>query len=306
MKASVLFLLSAFISVSVAQPARAEEIHIGDGSGSFVLAGGAGREGKSIAVFYHKPSTFTPRSQVLIVVPGAGRNGWTYRDAWVSAAEEHSVLILSPSYSEEYYPEFWSYNLAGMITDFEVHQDSTPTVSFRTVGDPSAWIFGDFDRLFVEVKRYLGLEASTYDMFGHSAGGQLLHRLVLFHAGSMANRVVAANSGWYTVPTFDDEFPYGLASSPLAPTTIYAAFAANLVVLLGERDDENEVRGDLVRTPEVDVQGTSRIERGRYFFDNAAQTAAELGIPLEWKLEVVPNVGHDVERMSAAAAEYLY
>jgi poly(3-hydroxybutyrate) depolymerase len=307
MKASVLFLLSAVISVAAtAQPARTAQLHIRDGSGSFTLAGGVGRESKTITVFYHKPSAFTPRSQVLIVVPGAGRNGWTYRDAWVKASEEHGVLILAPSYSEEHYPEFWSYNLAGMITDVEVNRGAAPTVSFRTVSDPGAWIFSDFDRLFAEVKRHLELDASTYDMFGHSAGGQLLHRLVLFHPGSMANRVLAANSGWYTVPTFKDEFPYGLANSPLAPTMTKAAFAVDLVVFLGERDDESEVRGELVRTPEVDVQGTSRIERGKYFYNNAVQTAAELGMTLKWKLEVVPNVGHDLQRMSTAAADYLY
>jgi hypothetical protein len=191
MKARVLFLLSIVTSVAAtAQPALREQIQIGAGSGSFTLPGGVGREGKTITVFYHRPERFTVQSRVLIVVPGAGRNGWTYRDSWVKASEEHGVLILSPSYSEDYYPEFWSYNLAGMITDVKVNQDSSPAVTFRIVGEPGAWLFSDFDRLFREAKEHLGLVASTYDMFGHSAGGQLLHRLVLFHAESMANCVL--------------------------------------------------------------------------------------------------------------------
>jgi pimeloyl-ACP methyl ester carboxylesterase len=193
-----------------------------------------------------------------------------------------------------------------MIADVEVNQGATPVVTFRIVSEPRAWIFSDFDRLFREAKEHLRLETNTYDMFGHSAGGQLLHRLVLFHPESMANRVLAANSGWYTVPTFDDEFPYGLTNSTLTPAKVEAAFGADLVVFLGELDDENEVRGDLVRTPEVDVQGVSRIERGKYFYNVALQTAAELGVELEWKLEVVPGVGHDLQRMSTAAADFLY
>ncbi len=84
------------------------------------------------------------------------------------------------------------------------------------------------------------------------------------------------------------------------------AFGSNLVVFLGELDDENEVRGDLVRTPEVDVQGISRIARGKHFYGMAVKTATTLGIELKWKLEVVPGVGHDLQRMSDAAAEYLY
>jgi hypothetical protein len=122
----------------------------------------------------------------------------------------------------------------------------------------------------------------------------------------VADRVLAANSGWYTIPTFDDAFPYDLTNSALSPATIATAFRENLVVFLGERDDENEVRGDLVRTAEVDVLGISRIERGQYFYRTAVRTADELGTELAWKLEIVPDVGHDVQRMSEAAAAYLY
>jgi hypothetical protein len=38
----------------------------------------------------------------------------------------------------------------------------------------------------------------------------------------------------------------------------------------------------------------------------ASSTAVELDATINWKLEVVPNVGHDYRRMSEAAAEYLY
>jgi len=31
-----------------------------------------------------------------------------------------------------------------------------------------------------------------------------------------------------------------------------------------------------------------------------------MGVPFAWRLEVVPDVGHDARRMSAAAADYLY
>ena len=72
------------------------------------------------------------------------------------------------------------------------------------------------------------------------------------------------------------------------------AFGSNLVVFLGALDDENEVRGDLVRTPEVDVQGISRIARGKHFYGMAVKTATTLGIELKWRLEVVPGVGHDL------------
>ncbi len=93
-----------------------------------------------------------------------------------------------------------------MIKDVKIDQGATPSVTFNLVTDPSDWIFGDLDRLFRDVKQYLRLDTEKYDVFGHSAGGQLLHRLSLFYPNHRADRLLAANSGWYTVPTFDDVF----------------------------------------------------------------------------------------------------
>ena len=307
LRALVLVLAVAAISTAAtAQISPIDQIQMELGSGDFLTEGGPGRREKTITVFYHQPASFTAQSRVLMVVPGAGRNGWSYRDAWVETSEEYGVLILSPHYSEQSYPEFWSYNLAGMITDVDIDRRSTPEVTFTVNRDPNEWIFGDFDRIFREVKEDLELETATYDMFGHSAGGQIVHRLALFHPSNMADRMLAANSGWYTVPIFRDEFPYGLANSTATKEQIEKAFRRDLVILLGNRDDKNETRGDLRRTPEVDVQGISRIERGKYFYKVALETAESLNTELNWKLEVVPGVGHDFRRMSEAAAAYLY
>ena len=285
---------------------QVNRIRIDSGSGNFLTKGGPGREEKTITVFYHNPKTFTRRSPVLIVVPGAGRNAGDYRDAWVSASEKYGVLILSPEYVEKHYPEFWSYNLGGMLTNVVLNRERSTIVRFDLNRNPNDWIFSDFDRIFSEVRDHLGLERTTYDMFGHSAGGQVLHRLTLFYPQNKADRILAGNSGWYTVPTFDDVFPYGLGNSTATAEQVVKAFQANLVVLLGELDNESETRGDLVRTAEVDVQGISRLQRGRYFFQKAMETAEKMNAKFNWKLQVVPNVGHDVQRMSQAAAEYLY
>lgn len=359
-----LFILLSFaVSRAVAQEIRggpqAADVVVEAGSGSFVVAGGEGREEKAITVFYHRPETFRRGSAVLMVIPGAGRNGDDYRDAWVRASERYGVLILSPSYAETHYPEFWSYNLAGMTGEVTLdlsfviettsqgpslddvreeveasigmhdlvgtsagHQlvyqlalyskagmlDDVSVRGVRSVanGDPEEWIFEDFDRIFELVRDELDLETERYDLFGHSAGGQILHRLALFHPGSRADRILAANSGWYTAPTFEQEFPYGLQESGMTEEQLEAAFGSHLVVFLGEEDNANETRGSLRRTPEADRQGAHRLERGRYFFREARKTARALGVEFDWQLEIVPGVGHDHERMSEAAAEYLY
>jgi len=276
------------------------------GSGHYVLEGGPGRRGKCIEIYYYLPQGFSKESPVVLVVPGAGRNGWDYRDAWIDASEKYNVLVLSPSFSEDHYPRFWNYNLGGMIFDVEISDNPRRISDYNISTNPEEWILDDLDRIFNSAKEQLGVNASSYDAFGHSAGGQFLHRMAIFNLEHKAQRILAANSGWYTVPVFDDRFPYGLDGSIATRETLARAFRSPLVVFLGERDDINETRGDLASSPEIDIQGGGRIERGRYFYGSAAKTATEIGVELSWEMVVVPEIGHDYRRMSKAAADYLY
>lgn len=336
---------------AAADPVR--ELTTTVGSGSFIVQGGAGRESRVIEVHYHRPENLTAESPVVMVIPGAGRNGDAYRDAWIEASEDHGVLVLSPSYSEVHYPGYWSYNLGNMPssiavdiriqvntnpaqwrfseelendTDLERLSRSSPLLrqfallalsgmvadvdadaTGLTVNpDRSDWIYSDFDRIFETARRTLNLETRSYDLFGHSAGGQILHRFALFHRDNHANRIVAANAGWYTLPEFETAFPYGLKDTGVVADEIGQALQARLIVFLGELDDENETRGSLRETPEASRQGPGRLQRGRYFFAGAQALAAQLDTELKWELEIVPGIGHEYRRMAAAAADYLY
>lgn len=303
--ALILFLCCLFVTVTAHSEICAER-GLSMGSGSYVIDGGAGRNDKCIEVYYHVPQGLTNESPVVIVVPGAGRNGWDYRDSWIEASEKYNVLVLSPSFSEEHYPRFWNYNLAGMISDVEIGGNPRRIAGYNISTNPKEWILSDLDRIFSNATKQLDMTASFYDAFGHSAGGQFLHRMAMFHVGHKARRILAANSGWYTVPVFDVRFPYGLDGSIATRELLVQSFKAPLVVFLGERDDKDETRGDLASSPEIDIQGPGRIERGQYFYSNAMKTAVEIDVDIEWNMVVVPDVGHDYRRMSRAAAEYLY
>lgn len=282
------------------------KINLDTGSGNFLVEGGGAHKEKTITIFYHKPKNFSTGSNVMMVVPGSGRNSWNYRDAWVEASEQQGILILSPYYPEEYYPEFWSYNLGGMISDVKINEERTAMLSYEINEESEEWIWDDFDRIFTEVKNKLKLETETYDMFGHSAGGQILQRLTLFNPDNKAKRILASNSGWYTIPSVDDKFPYGLKGVWAADKQVEKAFKANLIIFIGEEDDENETGGHLVRSPEIDKQGTHRLARGKYFYNESKVYADSLGTEFNWEIRVIPNVGHDYERMSKAAAKYLH
>ena len=273
------------------------QIEILDGAGKFLIEGSSDKS-KTVEVYYHKPKNFNIDSKVLLVLPGAGRNGGNYRDAWVEASNKYNVLILALVYSEKDYPGFWSYNLAGMIENVDIKKQTFD------ITRSESWIFNDFDRIFTAVKQEFSLTTDSYDMFGHSAGGQLLHRAALFNLPRQANRILASNSGWYTLPQDTMPFPYGLNGIDSPVSNI--KFDSNLVLFLGEEDDLNEKRGHLRRSKEVDVQGLGRLERGKYFYNNSKEVAKLYNKAYHWKIEVTPGVGHDYKEMSKHAAEYLF
>ncbi len=279
------------------------EINIQNGIGKFIIEGGFKKE-KIISIHYYKPKDLKSKSPVVIVLPGAGRDGGEYRDAWIEKAEKYNILVLSPEYSEKYYPEFWSYNMAGMITDVKINEERTAMTSFTISKNPNEWIFNDFDRIFNLTKEKLNLSTDTYDFFGHSAGGQILHRLAIFKLDNKVNRILSSNSGWYTVPTDEEDFPTGLKNSYISEKEL--DFSKKLVLFLGEKDNANETRGDLRRSPEVDKQGLHRLDRGIYFYNESKKIASELNSEFNWILEIIPNIGHDYREMSKAAADYLY
>ncbi len=279
------------------------EVTIENGSGKFLIDGGFKNE-KKIVIHYYKPQNLKSESPVLIVIPGAGRDGDEYRDAWIEKANKYNILVLSPEYSEKYYPEFWSYNLAGMIKDVEINYERTTMIGFKINENPNEWIYKDFDRIFNMTKQKLDLKTDFYDLFGHSAGGQILHRLAIFKSDNKANKILAANSGWYTLPTDKEDFPTGLKNSYISEKDI--DFSKKLVLFLGEKDDADETRGDLRHSIELDKQGLHRLERGTYFYNESKKIASELNAEFNWKLEIIPNIGHDFREMSKAAADYLY
>ena len=293
------------------------EVAMEQGSGVFLIEGGVGREARTINVFYHLPGNYRADSRMLVVIPGAGRNGDSYRDAWIEESERYGVVVLSPQYLERDYG-FGDYHLAGLverlnIADVVEFVEGTNHVrlaeealAFDMVTEAERWIFDDFDRIFELAVAALGGAQDTYDVFGHSAGGQILHRMALFDPASKADRIIAANSGSYTVPDREIDFPFGLGRTALTEEDLERAFQRNLVLLVGERDDENETGGRLLRSPSADRLGLHRLARGKAFYQRSLEVAEALGTEFRWQVRVVPGVGHGHRKMGDAAARLLY
>lgn len=277
-----------------------------EGSGSFIIPGGEGRIDKTVSIYFHVPQNWKEDSPVVLVIPGAGRNAWSYRNAWVTESEKKGFIVVSPSYSDEFYPRFWNYNIARMIGDVEINKAKTNFENFSISSNSNEWIFNDFDRIFDDIKSKLTLTTETYDVFGHSAGGQILHRFALFYDSKKVDKILSSNSGWYTVPNFETKFPTGLIDAPINRENLKHAFSKKLILFLGELDNENETRGHLLKNPRMNKQGLHRLERGHYFYVKAKEQAAALSADFRWEKVVISGVGHDYKKMSIAASHYLY
>ncbi|WP_206539204.1 hypothetical protein [Aquimarina megaterium] len=293
------------------------EINIQNGSGEFLIDGGNQNKDKTIKVFYHKPKNYQPESQILIVVPGAGRNGDSYRDAWISASEKYGILILSPMYSEKEFG-FGAYHMCGLMYDLNLKNNieyvknsnivklKEDGFTFKVNSNPEKWIFNDFDRIFDLVVDALGATQTQYDLFGHSAGGQILHRMAIFQQNSKANRILASNSGFYTLPDFESELPFGIKNTKLTEQDLKSSFRKKLILCIGELDNEHEKGGTLLRSVSADKQGKHRLERGKFFFNEAKTKAKKMNLEFNWELKITPNIGHNHRKMGASAAEFLY
>ena len=251
------------------------------------------------------------------MIPGAGRSGDTYRDAWIEAAEKYNVLILSPMYPDDDYP-FEVYHLGGLIETSNLREsvefiensniaklDET-IFNYQLNPNREEWIFKDFDRIFDLVVEATASTQNQYDLFGHSAGGQILHRFVIFNPDSKANRIIAANSGFYTLPDLANQLPFGIKDVALIDENLANSFDKELILLIGELDNAEEQGGTLLRSKSADKQGFHRLERGQYFYKYSKNVAKEMDLNYNWKIKIVRAVGHNHREMAKAAAEFLY
>lgn len=284
-------------------------------AGFFKLPGGLGHEKDHIKIHYYLPQSFTANSRILLIIPGAGRNSADYRNAWLATARQKNFLTAALGYPEENY-DMAAYNMGGVVRNFEAENIDTTTpgvirardsdIKFDINPRRQEWLFNDFDRIFEFLKVATGSLAKTYDIFGHSAGGQILHRLALFHPQSKARNIIAANAGWYTLPELSRTLPTGLKGSPITTGDLAASFASRLTILLGENDNSDSAGGTLLHTPMIDEQGLGRLARGKHFFSVGKIQAQKLGVPFNWSLKTVPDAGHEFEVMSRAAAKILF
>ena len=248
--------------------------------------------GPPVRVYATRPLHLAPDRPVVFVMHGVGRNAVMYRDQWHELAKEFDFLLVVPEFSQRRFPDSDKYNLGNVIDDL------------GAVNNEDAWSYSAIKPIFDEVRRRFSMTTERYSIYGHSAGAQFVHRFIFHVPDARVSRIVSANAGWYMMPDYEQDYPYGLRGSAVSREKLRAALQLPVIILLGE-DDNDPDHPNLRRTPEAMAQGEYRLARGHSFFDAARLYSRQLGVPFNWQLVTVPEADHDNRLMAPAAIPYL-
>ncbi|MDE2805467.1 MAG: alpha/beta hydrolase [Gemmatimonadota bacterium] len=272
------------------------------GSGQFTFHDARGNADRPITVRYHMPDGYTPETPIVFVMHGASRTGQRYFDDWEEHAAAHGFLLVVPEFDADNYPGSQWYNLGNVFPDPDA---ATAAATGSATRNPeSSWSFTAIEHLFDAVRAATGSTRTTFRIFGHSAGSQFVHRLLMTRPEAPIELAVAANAGWYTMPDESVAWPYGLGGSGFEAAGLAGFLQLPLTVLLGDADTVTTA-GNLRRTPEAMLQGPHRFTRGHTFYAAARSTATALGVDFGWALDTVPGAGHSNALMAPRAAEIL-
>lgn len=214
----------------------------------------------------------------LVVLHGISRNAGTLARLFAPEADNTGRTIIVPHFSSEKWPNFQRPSKA-----------ARPDLALLALLDLVAAKYPDV--------------SGPVDIFGHSGGAQLAHRLAMLYPHRVAALHLAA-AGWYCLPDDSMTYPYGLA--PGKDTFSAKLLRQNRTAL---RDflhipawiyvgTEDVTRDDALRkTPELDAgQGPNRHARAQTYVSSLNAAASSAGLQPRASLIELTGCDHDVVR----------
>ncbi|WP_185152545.1 hypothetical protein, partial [Fulvivirga aurantia] len=264
------------------------------GEDSFVMYAYKDSKRKSLKVWTYKPHSWQNGDRIIFVMHGGGRNADDYLAAWTDLAEQQNLLVIAPEFANK----FSKYT----TNDY---QEGNLFTFFGTKNPEEEWAYTVIENIFDHIKSVDGITNKSYDIFGHSAGGQFVHRMVLLKPEARIGTAIAANSGFYSLPDTNLSFPYGMKNTVTDPVAnLKEAYSKRLIILLGELDNDPSL-GVFRKTENAMQQGSHRLERGTNFYAANLQLSEAKEWSYRWKIDTVTQVGHNYRKMSEAAIEWI-
>ena len=244
--------------------------------------------GRLITLRSARPRRCTPHTPVLFVHHGVLRNGLDYRDFWLPLVDEADLLVVAPEFPNESFPGADFYNFGNRIGADGAEKPR------------AEWTYGVDGRVFARLQAQGITQQARYGVWGHSAGGQFVHRMMSLGFRDHVAAAVTANAGTYAMADLYEPWPFGLADTGLDQEALEALLRFRLTVMAGT-DDIDATSAHFPKEPAAMRQGGTRYERAHRYI-----AAARAALPdCAWTIVDVAGVGHDGEAMSGAAAPIL-
>ena len=242
-------------------------------------------------VYYHLPEIINDETKVLFVIHGNSRNADNYLNTWIKLAKDKNYAIFAPHFKRS---QFISFNTLQMSTS-----------SGRIRNEANLYLNNSIDLLFDHIKPLFDLSQDSYDIYGHSAGAQFVHRYLLFSNRPKVNRAVAANAGWYTFLD-GSNFPYGINNPPIDFNSQNVINFLNMDLHIHIGSADTDISSSVNQSEGANNQGLNRFQRANNFFNYTIKIVEKNDLNYNWSFLVVDGVAHSNSRMSKAAAEVIF
>ena len=285
-----MFILCLFIGTLFSCGPRLSDDRWHRGEGQFIFTEYDPLSDRPILVYFYIPEEGNIRNMpVLMTVHGAQRTSRPNVDNWKEFASRDGFIIIAPQFCRELFCEN-DYQFGGVVS----------YLGATELAARELWVYNLIEAVFDDFLHHTRSRARTYDFWGHSAGGQFVHRMLLSMPEARVGRAVAANPGNWTFPIYGLEdasgkvfgWPFSVKNTPFGcRENLKQFFARDLTVAIGTLDTLTTA-DDFPRSKEAMAQGRDRVVRGHNFFNTAKQVAVDMGLPFNWSFVEVEGIGH--------------
>lgn len=261
------------------------------GAGKIYIQDKVAHPDKTMRIFYYWPRIAQQDTPIVIVMHGVNRDAKNNRDKFIDEAIKYNFILVAPEFKKKDFPNRFYHggnirNKKGQVLE-------------------KKWSYTIIDNIFNLIQKQTNNSNKNYILMGHSAGGQFVHRMLLFRPYSNFSIAVAANAGYYTFPDLDQDFIFGLRRTHATRQTLTRALNKRMLLLLGEQDNDPKHK-HLPRSKGAMAQGAHRLERGNNFYNFAKQAANQLRVKFNWEKIVVKHTGHSGSKTLGHAMSVIF
>jgi pimeloyl-ACP methyl ester carboxylesterase len=233
------------------------------------------------AYFLYIPHQLESGARLFVTVHGISRNAAEHAARFAPFAEKYGVVLVAPLFPADRFPDYQRLGL-------------------KSADEQSRLAL---ERIIGEVGALTGADTGKIYLFGHSGGGQFVHRYAMSNPQRVAKYVVSA-AGWYTLPDPSLSYPVGIGSPTSLPNLAFDPsqfLRLPACVMVGERDVKRD-RSLRVSKLVDSLEGETRLQRAKSWVSAMSRAAEARGLATAYELHIVPRADHKFSHMMGRGA----